>query len=114
VIIVVAVLLGIGVLTSLSGALGVIRMPDVYSRVQSSTKNVTLGAVPVLIALVVAEGVDSSYAARALVVAVLILVINPAASHVLVRAAWKVGVPQWRGAVGARTNDSGDAEQERS
>jgi multicomponent Na+:H+ antiporter subunit G len=79
-------------------------MPDVYSRVQASTKNVTMGALPVLIALVVAEGVDSSYAARALIVAVLLLIINPAASHALLRAAWKLGVPQWRGAVGARTN----------
>jgi multicomponent Na+:H+ antiporter subunit G len=104
VIIAVAILAGLGVLTSLSGALGVLRMPDVYSRVQASTKNVTLGALPVLIALVVAEGIDSSYAARALIIAVLLLIISPAASHALLRAAWKVGVPQWKGALRPRTD----------
>lgn len=98
------VLCVVGCMSALSGAVGVLRLPDVYARVQASTKNVTLGAVPVLIAVVVAEGVVSSYAARALIVAVLLLLINPAASHALMRAAWKTGVPQWRGAVGARTS----------
>lgn len=99
----VIVLGAIGVVTSLSGAVGVIRLPDVYSRVQASSKSVTLGAIPALIALVVGEGIVTSYAARALLLAVLILIINPAASHALLRAAWKTGVPQWRGAVGPRT-----------
>jgi multicomponent Na+:H+ antiporter subunit G len=106
----VAILLGIGVVTSLSGAVGVLRMPDVYSRVQASTKNVTMGALPVLIALVVGKGINSTYAARALIVAVLLLIISPAASHALLRAAWKLGVPQWPGAVGERTN-AGDPEE---
>ena len=85
-------------------------MPDVYSRVQASTKNVTMGALPVLIALVVGMGIDSSYASRALIVAGLLLLINPAASHALVRAAWKLGVPQWRGAVGKRTTAAGQGD----
>lgn len=101
-IIVVAIVAGLGVLTSLTGAVGVIRMPDVYSRVQASSKNVTLGTIPALIALVIGEGVVSSYAAHALLIAVFVLVLNPAASHALLRAAWKSGVPQWSGAVGAQ------------
>ena len=110
----VMILLAIGVVTSLSGAVGILRMPDVYSRVQASTKNVTMGALPVLIALVVARGINSTYAARALVVAVLLLIVSPAASHALMRAVWKLGVPQWRGAVGSRTNTGdGDSEEPR-
>jgi multicomponent Na+:H+ antiporter subunit G len=58
-----------------------------------------MGALPVLIALVVGEGPISTYASRALLVAVLLLVVNPAASHALARAAYKTGVPMWRGAV---------------
>jgi multicomponent Na+:H+ antiporter subunit G len=99
----VAVIAVIGLLTSLSGAVGVLRLPDVYTRVQASSKSVTLGAVPALIAVVIGEGPYSSYGSRALIVAVLILAINPAASHALLRAAWKTGVPQWHDAVGART-----------
>jgi multicomponent Na+:H+ antiporter subunit G len=104
------ILLAVGVATSLSGAVGVLRMPDVYSRVQASTKNVTMGALPVLIALVVGMGIDTSYAARALIVGGLLLVINPAASHALVRAAWKLDVPQWRGAIGARTTTAAQGD----
>lgn len=97
--IVVAVLVGIGWLFSLSGVLGVVRMPDVYSRVQYSTKTITMGALPALVALVVAEGPITPYGARALLVLFLFGVVNPAASHALLRAAYKSGVPQWDGAV---------------
>lgn len=95
----VAVLCGIGVFFSLTGAVGILRMPDLYTRVQCSSKTITLGALPTLLGLAVAEGPFSSYGARALLVAVLLAVVNPAASHALVRAAYKAGVPMWRGAV---------------
>jgi multicomponent Na+:H+ antiporter subunit G len=58
-----------------------------------------MGALPVLVALVVAEGPVSTYGSRALLVAVLLLIVNPAASHAIARAAYKSGVPMWRGAV---------------
>jgi multicomponent Na+:H+ antiporter subunit G len=95
----------IGGLFSLSGAVGILRMPDVYSRIQSSTMIVTMGAVPVLIALAVGEGPVSSYGSRALLVAVLLLVVNPAASHALARAAYKTGIPMWPGAVADQVMD---------
>lgn len=97
--IVVGVLVGVGWLFSLSGVLGIVRMPDVYSRVQYSTKTITMGALPALVGLVVGEGPISQYGARALLIAVLLGVVNPAASHALLRAAYKTGVPQWEGAV---------------
>lgn len=99
VLIVVAVLCGIGLVFALSGVVGIVRMPDVYSRIQCSSKTITMGALPVLIGLVVAEGIDSAYAARALLVAALVLIVNPATSHALGRAAYKSGVPMWKGAV---------------
>jgi multicomponent Na+:H+ antiporter subunit G len=97
--IVVIVLCAIGWAFTLSGAVGIVRMPDVYCRIQCSTKTITIGALPVLIALVVAQGPVTAYGSRALLVAVLLLLVNPAASHALVRAAYKTGVPMWRGAV---------------
>lgn len=89
----------VGVGFSLSGAVGILRMPDVYTRIQCSSKTITMGALPVLLALVVGEGLRSSYASRALLVAVLLLVVNPLASHALARAAYKRGVPLWTGTV---------------
>jgi multicomponent Na+:H+ antiporter subunit G len=96
---IVIALAALGLAFSLSGVVGILRMPDVYSRIQCSSKTITMGALPVLIALVVAEGPVSSYGSRALLVAVLLLVLNPVASHALARAAYKAGVPMWPGAV---------------
>ena len=89
----------IGLAFSLSGAVGIVRMPDVYTRIQCSSKNVTMGTLPLLLAVVVDQGLVSTYGSRALVVAVLVLVINPLAAHALARAAYRTGVPMWPGAV---------------
>ena len=95
----VAVLCAVGVFFSLTAAVGILRMPDVYTRIQCSTKAVTMGALPILVALAVAKGPITEYGGRALVVGVLLLVVSPATSHALARAAYKTGVPMWRGAV---------------
>jgi multicomponent Na+:H+ antiporter subunit G len=96
---VVAVLAGVGLLFSLSGAVGILRMPDVYCRIQCSSKTITMGALPTLIAVVVAEGPVTTYGSRALIVAGLLLIVSPTASHALARAAYRAGVPMWDGAV---------------
>ncbi|HET9172355.1 MAG TPA: monovalent cation/H(+) antiporter subunit G [Actinospica sp.] len=103
--VVVAVLALAGLVFSVSGALGILRMPDVYCRIQCSSKTVTMGALPALVALVVGEGFESAYAARALIVAVLLLTVNPAAAHALARAAYRAGVPMWDGAVRDEVKD---------
>jgi multicomponent Na+:H+ antiporter subunit G len=95
----VVLLLAVGVGASLTGAVGILRMPDVYLRIQASTKSVTVGALPILVAIVVAKGPVTNYGGRALLVATLLLVMNPVASHALARAAYRTGVPMWSGAV---------------
>ena len=119
--IIVIALAAIGWAVSFSGALGILRMPDVYSRIQCSSKTITMGALPALVALVVGAGPISSCGGRALLVAALLLVVNPAASHALARAAYKTGVPMWRGAVtdqvrpgqsGAPDNENGERNGE--
>jgi|SRR5579863_841885 len=92
-------LLVIGAVFSLSGVVGILRMPDLYSRIQCSSKTITMGALPVLGAVVVGENPISVYGSRALIVALLLLVANPVASHGLARAAYKSGVPMWNRAV---------------
>ncbi|MDP9019502.1 MAG: monovalent cation/H(+) antiporter subunit G [Actinomycetota bacterium] len=93
------VLVVVGLFFSLSGAVGILRMPDVYTRLQCSSKNVTMGALPMLLAVVVAKGPVSPYGSRAVLVAVLVLVFNPMAAHALARAAYRTGVPMWPGSV---------------
>jgi multicomponent Na+:H+ antiporter subunit G len=109
---IVIMLVVIGLAFSFSGVVGILRMPDVYCRIQCSSKTITMGALPVLIALVIAEGPITNYGGRALIVAALILVVNPTASHVLARAAYKAGVPMWAGAVRDEPRDERAAGQD--
>jgi multicomponent Na+:H+ antiporter subunit G len=88
-----------GLFFSLSGTVGIVRMPDVYCRVQCAGKTVVCGALPALAALVVGMGPVTNYGGRALLVAFLLLVLGPLASHALSRAAYRVGVPMWSGSV---------------
>ncbi|MFN2606763.1 MAG: monovalent cation/H(+) antiporter subunit G [Acidimicrobiales bacterium] len=99
----------VGLAFSLSGAVGILRMPDLYTRIQCSSKNVTMGALPLLAGVVVSQGPISTYGSRALVVAFLLLVVNPMASHALGRAAYRTGIPMWAGSVvdQARPPDAG-------
>lgn len=95
----VIVLCSIGVFFSLTGAVGILRMPDVYTRIQCSSKVITMGALPMLVALVIAEGPITEYGGRALFVAFLVFVLSPAATHALARASYKTEIPMWSGSV---------------
>lgn len=108
--VVVVVLAVFGLAVTTSGVVGVLRMPDVYTRIQCSSKAITLGALPLLTALAVAKGPLTTYGSRALLIAVLLLIVNPAASHALARAAYKTGVPMWRGAI---VDEPADMKEER-
>lgn len=97
--VIVVILCCVGVLFSLTAAVGLLRMPDVYSRIQCSTQLVTFGAVPVLIAITIFAGPVSPYGSRALIVAALLLILAPATSHALGRSAYLNKVPLWSGSV---------------
>lgn len=75
------------------GAVGLIRMPDVYNRLQAGTKAVTLGALSILI------GVGLQHPAwwsMLLMIAVLVLFTNPVGSASIARAALLAGVRPWQ------------------
>ena len=99
-----------GVLFSLTAAVGLLRMPDLYNRIQCSTQLVTFGAVPILIAITVFEGPVSSYGSRALIVAALLAILAPATSHAVGRAAYLNKVPLWSGSVRDEPRDVPQSE----
>lgn len=111
-LVVVAVLCAVGLFFSLSAAVGILRMPDLYTRLQCSSKSITMGALPLLIGLVVAEGPITAYAGRALLVGLLIMLLGSATAHALSRAAYKVGVPMWHGSVADKPRQRGSAGDE--
>ena len=110
--VVVVVLLVLGVGCSLTSGLGLVRLPDVYTRVHAATLGGVLGSVPVLVALVVAAGPISRYGGTALIACVLLFVFAPLSAHALLRATYRGGVPLWPGAVADRVRSRGRSGDE--
>jgi multicomponent Na+:H+ antiporter subunit G len=96
--IIVAILLMIGTAFTLIAAIGIVRMPDVYMRLQVSTKGATLGTGVLLLAVAV-YFVEFQIVVRALLIIGFILLTTPISGHMLARAAYLVGVPLWEGTV---------------
>jgi len=91
-------LIVIGVLFDILGCIGLVRLPDVYNRLQAATKCVTLGTCSVLLgtALILGGGM----AVKALLCAVFVLIASPTAAHAVARAAHRSGIRLWEGSVG--------------
>ncbi|KXA90405.1 cation:proton antiporter [candidate division MSBL1 archaeon SCGC-AAA259I09] len=86
------VLLAVGATVMFFGAVGVIRFPDVYTRLHASTKCDTGGAMAILLAL--ALHVDATLLVRLkfLILIFLIAIINPMISHAIAKGAYQSGV----------------------
>ncbi len=89
-------LLVAGALFLLLAAVGVVRMPDLYTRMQAATKATTLGVGCMLSAVAVYFD-DFGVTVRALLVVAFIFLTAPVAAHMIGRAAFTIGVPFWRG-----------------
>jgi len=77
-------------------AIGLLRMPDVYNRVQTGTKASTLGAIMSFIGiglLAVDHWDETNWIGRVIVLIVFIFLTNPVSSHVLMRAAYAMKIP---------------------
>ena len=91
-------LITVGILFDLFGCIGLVRFPDVYNRLQASTKCVTLGTVLLLMGVALSSG-DGPTASKALVCAVFILITSPTGAHAIARGAYASGVPLWENSV---------------
>ncbi|NBG87011.1 monovalent cation/H(+) antiporter subunit G [Isachenkonia alkalipeptolytica] len=67
------------------GTLGLIRMPDTYTRMHASTKCDTLGAGLALLALAVYSGF-SIISVKSIIVIAFIWITNPTAAHIIAKA----------------------------
>ena len=96
--ILVGVLLLIGALFALIAAVGLVRLPDLYTRMHAASKAGTLGSGVLLIALAIDDGTAGT-ASRALMGVVFFLLTAPISAHLLARAAYGVGYRLWDGSV---------------
>lgn len=85
------ILLVTGGLFCIVGAVGLLRMPDFYTRVHAASVTDTLGAGLILLGLILQAG-WSLVAAKLVMVGLLIFFTSPAATHALARAALGRGV----------------------
>ena len=105
------VLVAIGLLFNLFGCIGLVRLPDIYTRLQAATKCVTLGTCMVLVGVFAYAGF-TSMGIKALVCMVFVLVTSPTAAHAIARGAYKSGVRMTEAVVDryAEVADAGDAQ----
>lgn len=111
-----SLLMLIGAGFALVAAIGLVRLPDLYTRMHAASKAGTLGSGVLLIALALADGTGGT-ASRALAGVVFFLLTAPISAHLLAKAAYGVGYGMWEGSVrdemrGART-DGDDSGPER-
>ncbi len=99
-----AALIVIGGAFMLLAGVGILRMPDLFMRMQAATKAATLGAGCMLLAVAVHFG-ELTVVARALLVIAFIFLTAPVAAHMIARAAYSVGTPLWEGTIADEFRD---------
>lgn len=103
-------LLGSGVAFCALAAVGILRMRDVYTRMQASSKAGTLGCVLILGGVAVAYDVPS-VTARVLLAILFLLLTGPVAAHVVSQAAYRSGTaPHRETAIDELAEDSARSE----
>ena len=87
-----------GATLALLASIGVLRMPDVLTRMQASTKASTLGLGCLLLGLAV-QNPELSLVIRAASIMAFMLLTTAVSAHVIARAAARGGAPLWEGTV---------------
>jgi multicomponent Na+:H+ antiporter subunit G len=87
-----------GAAFALLAAIGVVRMPDVFTRMQASTKASTLGLACLLTGTAVQMGDFTSFV-RVASIGAFVFLTTPVSGHVIARASYFAGVRLWKGTV---------------
>ena len=87
------VLTTFGVLFLFLGGLGILRMPDLYNRMQAGTKATTLGAIGTIMGVGL---INPEWFFKTLIISLFILLSNPISSHALARGSYRSGIKMWQ------------------
>ncbi len=93
----------------LIAALGLMRMPDLLTRMHATTKAGALGGGLMVVAVAV-HFAELAVVAKAIAVVMFIVLTAPVAAHAIGRASYFVGVPLWPGTVKDELKDRYDAD----
>lgn len=89
-------LLLLGAIFMLLAAIGLARMPDVFTRLHSTTKSTTLGVGCIMLGVALVFN-DFAISVRALAIVAFMFSTTPVAAHMIGKAAYLSGVPLWKG-----------------
>ncbi|MGN8645584.1 monovalent cation/H(+) antiporter subunit G [Gracilibacillus sp. HCP3S3_G5_1] len=94
--IIVILFLVIGTFFVLSASIGVIRFPDVYTRLHASTKAATLGISGIMLGAFIFLYVEHGIVSGKLILGIIfILITAPVSAHMIGRSAHATGVKPW-------------------
>lgn len=85
------VLVSLGTFFFLTGTIGVLRMPDVYTRLHAAAKGDSLGTGLWLLGLALLSG-STTVAIKLILLTVFVWVTSPTAAHCMARAAYRTGI----------------------
>jgi len=106
------ILIGIGLSFSFFGCLGLLRFPDVYNRLQSATKCVTLGTCAIMLSLVIRYGFND-IGIKGLIAIPVLFFTSTAGAHALLKGSHIFGIKMWDKSVvdHYRDDTEGDVEK---
>lgn len=94
------VLIATGILVLACGVIGILRLPDFYTRMHAAGKTDSLGAVLIVLGFALYNGqslapADLLVSVKILFIAVFIFVASPTATHAIMQTAIALGVKPW-------------------
>lgn len=92
--IITVILLASGTFFLMVSSIGIIRLPDFYTRAHAVGKSDTLGLMLTLAGLAVYNGLELS-TVKLVIILLFIMIANPTATHAIVRAALRFGLSPW-------------------
>ena len=98
-------LVSLGILLMLTGSVGILRLPDFYSRSHATSKVDTVGIILLLAGLAVHQGWTQD-AVKLLLATLFVGLANPVAAHALARSALRFGLKPWT----SKRQSAGDGE----
>jgi len=88
----------LGASFALVAAIGILRLPDFYTRVHAASKAGTVGSALALVALAIVSD-QAAEVLRAIAAIVFFFLTAPISAHLLGRAAYTAGYRMWEGSV---------------
>jgi multicomponent Na+:H+ antiporter subunit G len=88
------IIVSFGAFFLLVGSIGLIRLPDFYSRAHATGKSDTLGIMLVIGGLIVYEGFTIN-SAKLLIIIIVVGLTNPTATNALIQAAHRFRLRPW-------------------